>query len=395
MGLPDTVEVYMATFYLKGKKYNCIKNGVPYFRKSAVIGGKQRSFYGDGEKDAQRKIDEAKGLEDKGLDFDKRSAKVGETFRHWLFDIKRMDGDLKASSFSTYESQYRKFIEDKPLGGIALTALSSGVMQAIFNSMYEDGGTTGKNIRYFLRLMKQFCKWAVSEGYLVKNPCDGVTVPGDRTKTKKDIVTFTAEERGKLLSYMTETGYQYDAVIRLAFATGMRKGELLALKWEDIDGDVIHVRATTTVFSHVASDGSRERKREIWDTKSVAGMRDIPILPTTKKMLSDLRHQQKLFCFRHGFPQSEYCFINNNGRLIHPNSLDESYRRLLKRAGIPYKKFHAIRHTFATEAIRAGVPVKDLQLIMGHADIATTYIYVHATEDTKRKAIELLGEMMQ
>ena len=381
-------------FYQKGKKYNCIKNGVPYYRKSVVIGGKQRSFYGDGEKDAQRKIDEAKALEQQGFDFDKKSAKVDEVFRHWLFDIKRIDRNIKPSTFSIYDGRYRRFIKGQPLGDATLSKLSTSQLQHLLTEAYEKDGVTGKGIQYFLSLFKQFCRWAIDEGYLTKSPCQNIIIPGERTKTKKTVETFTEDERRKLLQYMAETNYQYDDLIRLAFATGMRKGELLALRWDDIEEDVIHVRRTKIEYPNTKADGSKEWSQEVWDTKTVAGTRDIPILPSIAEMLKALHHNQKLFCLRHGISKSDYVFINSEGKLIPASNLDDSYKRLLKHAGIPYKKFHAIRHTFATEAIRRGVPVKDLQMLMGHTDISTTYIYVHATEETKRQAVELIGEMM-
>ena len=111
-------------------------------------------------------------------------------------------------------------------------------------------------------------------------------------------------------------------------------------------------------------------------------------------MLNDLHHAQKLFCLRNGFPQSEYVFVNRNGNRLSASNLIKSYSNLLKHAGIPHKKFHAIRHTFATEAIQRGVPVKDVQMLMGHANIATTYIYVHSSDDSKRRAIDMIGSMM-
>lgn len=381
-------------FYQKGKKYNCIKNGTPYFRKTAVIGGKQRSFYGDGEKDALKKIEEAKRQEQNGVDFDKRSTKVGEAFRHWLYDIKRVDKNVKPSSFAIYDGEYRKYVKDRPIAGITLSKLSSSSLQRYLTDLYEKGEATGKGIDMFMRLFKQFCNWAVDEGYLQKTPCKSIIIPGKRELPIKDVETFTEEERAKLLKYMKESGYEYDAIIELAFATGMRKGELLALRWDDIEDDIIHVRRSTNIFDHVDGDGNRERKREMSSTKTSAGRRDIPITANTQQMLFNLHHAQKLFCLRLGIPQSDYVFINRNGNLISASNLDKSYSGLLKRAGIPHKKFHAIRHTFATEAIRKGVPVKDVQMLMGHADIATTYIYVHSSEESKRKAIELIGEMM-
>lgn len=382
------------TFYVKGKKYNCVKNGTPYFRKSAVINGKQRSFYGDGEKDAQRKIDEAKALESKGLDFDKKTARTEDVFSHWLFDVKRVDRNIKASTFTIYEYQFRKFIKGRELGSIPLSSLTPSALQRAMNRMGETGEASGKSIDYFLRLLRQFCRWAMDAGYIIKNPAANITIPGERVKQKKEVETFTEDERRTLLSYMDETGYFYDALIKLAFATGMRQGELLALRWEDIDDDVIHVRKSTQVFAHVDAEGERNRKREVWDTKTAAGRRDIPIIASIQQMLKDLKHQQKVYLFSIGAPQTEYVFVNKNGKMINASNLDASYKNLLKRAGVPYKKFHAIRHTFATEAIRRGVPVKDLQVLMGHTDIATTYIYVHASEETKRSAIELIGEMM-
>ena len=381
-------------FYQKGKKYNCVKNGKPYFRKSAVINGKQRSFYGDGEKDALRKIEEAKGLARDGFDFDKKTAKTDEVFRSWLFDVKRVDRNIKASTFAVYENKYRKFVKDSPLGHATLSCLTSASVQKTLNAISENGEASGQSIEYFLRLFRQFCKWAIAEGFLVKDPTRNVAIPGERTKRKHEVETFTDEERQRLLSYMTQTGYGYDVLIRLAFATGMRKGELLALKWEDIDDDVIHVRRSTQIVAHIQEDGERNRKREVWDTKTVAGTRDIPLLETTSQMLKELKHKQKVYLFSKGLPQTEYVFVNSNGNLISSSNLDASYTALLCRAGIPHKKFHAIRHTFATEAIRRGVPVKDLQVLLGHTDIATTYIYVHATEETKRSAIERIGEMM-
>ena len=245
------------TFYVKGKKYNCVKNGTPYFRKTAVINGKQRSFYGDGEKDALRKIEEAKALEKQGFDFDKRTAKIEPTFRAWLFDVKRVDRNIKATTFASYDGIFRKFIVGQPLGRITLSALTSSALQRCLNEQYESGNASGKNINYFMTLFKQFCRWAVNEGFLAKNPCPNIVIPGERVKVKKTIETFTDEERRTLLRYMEQNEYTYDDLIRLAFATGMRKGELLGLRWDDIDGDVIHVRQTAVEFDQIAGRGAR------------------------------------------------------------------------------------------------------------------------------------------
>ena len=80
--------------------------------------------------------------------------------------------------------------------------------------------------------------------------------------------------------------------------------------------------------------------------------------------------------------------------MIDATSFTKSYRRLLERAGIKYRKYHAIRHTFATEALRQGINIKDLQMLMGHADIQTTLLYVQSSDESKREAINSMVSLV-
>lgn len=208
------------------------------------------------------------------------------------------------------------------------------------------------------------------------------------------IEVFTREERSTILKYMAESKYQYDTVVRLAFATGMRMGELFALRWEDVDDGVIHVRHSTDNVTHIDKDGNKKRYRELWETKSVNSVRDIPILNSTNEMLKQHRSQQRVFFIAHGYGTPEYVFTTKTGEVISHSNFRRSYQRMLARAGVPYRKFHAVRHTFATEAIRSGVDVKDLQLLMGHSDISTTYIYVQSDNESRKNAIEKIGAIM-
>lgn len=381
-------------FYERGKKYNCRVHGKPYFRLSATINGKARQVYGDGEKDANKKIEELKAMSANGLDIDNSSRKIEDVFGYWLYNIKRVDKDVKPSSFARYDAIWRCHIEPYDIVHIKLGKLTSGTMQKYVTGMYEDDNKSTQTIKAAMKLWKMFTSWAHDEGYIAKDPCKNISIPGKYDNSKRVIETFTEEERSTLLNYMTETNYQYDTVIRLAFATGMRQGELLGLKWEDIGEDVINVNRSTGMVTHIDKDGNKDRYREVWDTKTINSVRTIPLLGATKDMLEEHRLNQITFFQSKGLPVPEFVFTTSTGDLIDPSSFAKTYRRLLKRAGIEYKKFHAIRHTFATEAIRRGVNVKDLQMLMGHSDIQTTYIYVQADEGSKRRAIEMMGELM-
>ena len=129
---------------------------------------------------------------------------------------------------------------------------------------------------------------------------------------------------------MTETDYQYDTLIRLAFATGMRQGELLALKWEDIYDRAIHVCRSTTIASHIDKDGNRVREREVWEPKTVNAIRTIPLLPETEELLRDHQAQQRKYFMAHGFGRPQYVFTNSRGRIIPTQNLQSSFARLLK-----------------------------------------------------------------
>lgn len=381
-------------FYEKGKKYNCTVTGKPYFRTSVTINGKVHQVYGDGEKDAKRKVEELKSQAGKGFDLSYSKARFGEALRSWLYDVKRVDKNLKASSFSSYEAQFRNHIEPFPVCSVLLKNLTRAHIQKYVTQLHDEQGCEAPTIVAALRVVRMFNKWAVEEGMLTKDVCKGVVIPGKYSKAAHDFDIFSEDERARLLDYMDRTGYMYDTLIKLAFATGMRKGELLALRWEDIYDGSIHVRRSTARAVHIDGEGNRSNKREVWEPKTKNAVRTIPLLRETQKMLSQHKAAQMEFFLANRLGRPEYVFTTTTGTLIEATNLYSSYRSLLEHAGIKYRKFHAIRHTFATEAIRHGVDVKDLQLLMGHSDISMTYRYVQSDEDSKRNAIEMMGVMM-
>lgn len=384
----------MEVFYEKGKKYNCRVKGIPYYRLTFTANGKRRQVYGDGEKDAIRKVNELKALSASGVDLNLRNATVKEAFHHWLYDIKRVDAKVKASTFARYETSYRTHIEPYSLMQLKVIKLTASAMQKYVTALYEEHGVSNASIKSTVKVWKMFTKWSVAQGYLSKDPCENLSISGNYEQRKRTIEVFTEAERSAILRCMKETGYEYDTLIRLAFATGMRLGELLGLRWEDVGADCINIERSTAMVTHIDKDGNRSRSREVWETKTENAVRSIPLLGSTKALIAHHRATQRKFYLSKGLGKPEYLFTTTNGRLIDPSSFNKSYRRLLNRAGVPYRKFHAVRHTFATEAIRRGVDVKDLQMLLGHSDVHTTYIYVQVNEDSKRNAIEKMGAIM-
>lgn len=381
-------------FYVGRKKYNCMKGGKPYYRKTVTIGGKRYDFYGDGEKDCLNKITEAQQEAAVGLDLSKRDTKVSEAFDYWLYNVKRLD-DIKASTFTRYESIYRLHIKPYPLYNQPVRKLDSSTLQNYFTQLYEEQELTGSLIHNTAKVWKMFCEWAVGEGYIAKNPCKTVTLPGQRQLQKKaELEVFSPEEMDILSRYMTSSKYVFTVIVRLAFATGMRQGEILSLKWQDISEDRISIRRSTAVVTHIDKEGNRDTYREVWDTKTQNAVREIPILEETYNMLAEHRLNQKLFFEEQNASLPDYMFTSPSGELLDATNLNRSFKRLQERAGLTPRKFHAMRHTFATQALARGVDVKHLQLLMGHADITTTYGYVAVGIKDKADAIQKMGRMI-
>lgn len=384
----------MEVFYERSKKYNCRVKGKPYFRTSVTLDGKCHQIYGDGEKDALRKKEKLIEQHKAGFNLEFKNEKIGDALEYWLYNVKRVNRKVKASSFSRYESIFRNHIKPYPIMDCKTVKFNSAILQAYITEMNERHGVTGATCESIIKVWRMFSGWAVEQGYLTKNPCNGLSIPGEHSNGKRTIETFSEDERNALVEYLNNHPYWYDTVVRLAFLTGMREGELLGLEWTDIQDDGIHVNQTTSMVTHVDNQGNRERKREVWDTKTKNSVRIIPISARTRQMLSEYKTQQLAYFISKGYGRPKYVFTTQMGKLVDPTSFIKSYKRLLKRAGIKYRKFHAVRHTFATEAIKKGVDVKQLSLILGHSDIKTTYIYVQVDEASKREAIEKIGAIV-
>ena len=173
-----------------------------------------------------------------------------------------------------------------------------------------------------------------------------------------------------------------DLGIMLALYTGMRLGEICALKWEDIDLEhkIIHVRHTISRIKN--QDPSVDAKTVlILDTpKTKTSRRDIPISSKLFRFL-DMAHRN----------ECNYV-ISGDTNFMSPRTFEYRFQKKLDCCGVPRINFHGLRHTFATRCIERGVDIKSLSEILGHANVGITLnTYVHSSMDQKRKQIEKLS----
>lgn len=386
-----------------GRKINYIKNGKEYYRVTVSIGrdcnGKliRKEFYGSSKKDAENKRDEYLDNIKKGLNVDYKNIVLGELMHSWLFEIVRVSNKIKPSTFQRYEGIYRNYVKNSDIYGLKISNLKTIHLQRYYNSLYTKGKTSNV-IKNLNKLLKNFFNYATDEGYILKNPCSGkrIAIPGESETQERKIEVFSDEEINALKVALKEHRLKF--LILLALGTGLRQGELLGLKWSDIDIDNKQLKVERSIkqVNIISADGSKEYKTIVQSPKSKNSIRIVPI---PSNLISDLKEhrklqkQEKLKCANF-YNDTDYIFTTEVGNTMNARNITKSYKRLLKKAKIPYKKFHSLRHTYATKLFELNVPLKTVQMLLGHSDISiTANIYTHVMPKEKIKAVEKLNNL--
>lgn len=386
------------------RKTNCIKNGIEYYRVTATIGrdssGKliRKEFYGKTKKEAEAKRDEyLKGIKN-GLHADYQNAMLGPLMKTWLFEVVRVSNKIKPSTFERYEGIYRNYIENSWLYGLRISTIKSLQLQRYYNALYENGKTSSQ-IKNLNKLLKKFFFYAVDEGYLLKNPCSSksLVIPGEiEDEEDTDIEVFTDDEIESIKKALE--GHRLKALILLALGTGLRQGELLGLKWNKVDlaNKKIKVDQALKTVTIINADGSRKYEMREQPLKTKNSVRIVPIPSSLVPILEKHALNQKAEKLKAGpiYNVNNYVFTTATGKPIDARNLLRAYKRLLKKAGVPYRKFHALRHTYATKLFERGVPLKTVQMLLGHSDISVTAnIYTHVMPEKKIDAAEKISDL--
>jgi integrase len=183
------------------------------------------------------------------------------------------------------------------------------------------------------------------------------------------------------------------------FGTGCRLGEIIAIKWSDLDLVKQEIKICRT-FKRVARIGVTEgNKTEIIEQapKTKYSSKVIALPSSLTPLLKEHRKKQLEEKLRSGiaYYDNDLIFCNELGQPIDARNLTRSYERALKAANISYRKFHSMRHTYATRLFENGVPLKTIQVLMGHSRLEiTSNIYTHVLHEEKIKAVDVLNSCL-
>lgn len=310
---------------------------------------------------------------------------LSEWLRYWLDNYGKVY--LRPSSLTNYTGFLDNQISNDKIGSIKLNKLTTNDLQQFYNRMSESGrvqrkesqnkpkGLSAKSVRNIHCFISHAMNRAIDEKLISENPASRCILP---KKEQKEIEILPLTDLQKFFEEAKKSG-----VFELYFtelATGLRRGELLGLKWTDIDfnANSIYIQRQITRI-----DG--EVKESPLKTKNA--YRQI-IVPTE---IGEILKQKKER--ENGF--SEYVFSSPTGAPISPDSVLKMLHRVLKRAGLEKVRFHALRHTFATLALQNGVDVKTLSGLLGHYSAGFTLdTYGHITPAMKQDAAEKVGSFL-
>lgn len=384
-------------------KTNTKINGKDYYRITYDVGidsdGKRirKQFLGKNKKEAEQKKLEYINKINSGV-VDTKIMWLGATMKSWLFEVVKI-GQIKPTSFTRYEGIYRKYFQNSPIACIALDKLKPIDIQRYYNKLFKDG-ISSNIINNANKLLKQFLNYCVDCGYILKNPCDGkkVIVPKDNKVRREDkaLPVFSKEEMSKILNQKEDTKIRYIALI--SYATGLRRGEILGLKENDIDykNNEIHIRralVTTYIFD---DQGNRHKETFLDDTKTYTSERDIPLpntlIPIIKQSIALKKRDMLKAANSFNEDNKDLIFLSSDGEYIEASNLNKSWIYFLKRCRVPHKKFHALRHTYATLQFENDRPLLTISKLLGHASIdITASTYTHVLKKEKEKAIDTLS----
>lgn len=196
---------------------------------------------------------------------------------------------------------------------------------------------------------------------------------------KKEIQILSNKEKQKLEKYCIEQNSLKSLGILICLNTGLRIGEVCALRWENIDFESkkIHIEKT---IERIYSKEENKTIVIIDTPKSITSVRTIPINSKLYNILKQIRGKSK---------KTDFVLTGSSEHYVEPRNYQYHFKEILKRNKVKKYKFHTLRHTFATNCIEAGMDIKSLSEILGHADVSITLnIYVHSSDKTKRKYLE-------
>ena len=346
-----------------------------------------------------------------GVKADKNNLTINDLYNSWV-QLKR---GLKDNTFSNYKYMYTMFVEPD-FGKRKIVDLKRSDIRSFYNYLADERHVQINTIDCIHTVLHQVLELGVEDDYLRYNPSDNALKELKKARnfesTKRRALTVPEQELFE--AYLSKQGqyHRWYPIFIIMLWTGMRVGEVTGLRWCDIDleDDMISVNHTLVYYD------KRNDERctfAINTPKTAAGERIIPMLPKVKEaFLMEKKYQEECGLESRAVVDGyrDFIFINRFGNVQHQGTLNKALSRIVRDCNFeildkPHKKDtvilpkfsnHSLRHTFTTRMCEAGVNLKVMQEILGHADAETTMdIYAEATKELKKSELNSFAEFFR
>lgn len=330
---------------------------------------KYRSFYGSTKEEAEYKMViacQSSVADEQAI----TEMTVKELALEWLYVSKNR---VKESTMSNYRMKVERHITPY-FGAVNAAMLKAKSVYSFIEKKLQEG-LSARYVCDILTILKSIFRYACRE-YRINNVIDGIVIP---KKSKPEIKILSKEEKHSLMLYVNNNRNLSTVGVALSLYTGLRIGELCALKWENVDIEKRILTVNHTIQRIQDYGGSTKTKLIITEPKSHSSKREIPIPDCLIPMLREMKGKSDSFV------------LTGTNKPIEPRTMQYRFKRILNNVKLPSYKFHSLRHAFASEAVELGFDVKTLSEILGHSSVQVTLDrYVHSSFMHKRDCMNLL-----
>lgn len=333
-----------------------------------------------GKRDAEKRLSELLHQLDTGTFVKAGKTTLGEFLEKWLADYAKPN--LSPRGYERYESIVRVHLLPA-MGSVSLTALRPGHLQKHYTDKLN-AGLSARTVRYNHVVIHKALQTALRWGLISRNVADAVDVPRAR---RSEMQTWDEDDISRFLEAVKDTPYH--ALFHTALFTGMRRSEMLALRWQDVDFTYSQVYVNRSL--HQLKDGSFV----FTQPKSAKSSRTIALPPSTTLLLKGHQEKQKQerAMLGVGLTDDDLVFSTLEGKPLRPNTVSRAWTTLAARCGLKVIRFHDARHSHASLMLKQGIHPKIVQERLGHSTIAITLdTYSHVAPGLQEAAAKRFDE---
>jgi integrase len=371
----------------EGSVYKIQKNGRSLYRAAITVGTnsdgkpKRKTFTAATREEAKNLLNEALHKQAHGLPVAPERQTVAVYLKRWLTEFK--ESQTRYSTLERYKQLIGRHIEPA-LGKIILSKLTGLDVQTMMNAALKSG-LSPRSVQYIHTTLRQALDQAMKLDLVERNVASLVDPP---SVSRHEITPFDQDQTLDFLKAID--GHRFQCLFLVALATGLRQGELLGLRWQDLDlkAGVLNVRHGLQ---------RQQGKLVLIETKTEKSRRALPLAPIAWDALKAQLYTEKRLRSAHGgdWNADGFVFTSKTGTPLDATNVSHEFRKLLATTKLPQIRFHDLRHTCATLLLLQGVDMNTIKDILGHSQISLTMnTYAHVLPIMKRDAAQRLNDVL-